>query len=78
MIYGTCPIIPGVHFFIILLIDIINSMVRKIKHLSRVKFSDKILHQAETGGTSRLAETVTFPTSLSPIFNNFIVLRILF
>ena len=66
--FGTCPIIPGVQFFIISLIDIINTMVRKIKPLSKVKFRDEILHQVETGGTRRLAERVTFPLSLSHYF----------
>ena len=66
--FGTCPIIPGVQFFNISLIGIINIMVRKRKPLSKVKFSDEILHQVETGETSRLAERVTFPISLSPYF----------
>ena len=66
--FGTCPIIPGVQFFNISLIGIKNTMVRKRKPLSKVKFSDEILHQVETGGTSRLAERVTFLISLSPSF----------
>ena len=50
--FGTCFTIPGVQFSIISLIAIKNTMVRKRKPLSKVKFSDEILHQVETGGTS--------------------------
>ena len=66
--FGTCPIIPDVQFFNTSLIGIKNTMFRKSKPLSKVKFSDEILHQVETGETSRLAERVTFPISLSPSF----------
>ena len=66
--FGTCPIIPGVQFFNISLIGIKNAMVRHKTILSKVKFSDEILHQVETGGTSRLAERVTFLIILSPSF----------
>ena len=66
--FGTCPIISGVQLFVILLIDIVNTKVRKRKRISKVKFSDEILHKVETSGTSRLAERVTFSISLSPYF----------
>ena len=66
--FGTCSIIPGVQVFNISSIDIKNTMARKRKPLSKVKFCDEILHQVETGETSRLAERVTFPISLSPYF----------